>query len=317
MTIGNQGGSEQNLSRAERRRLEKRAQALPDTTRPPGRFDALRQKSQTGAFRFAVAFLALGFVILALSQSIPHEYGFLELGWLFTFSVYDLVLAMLGLSIAIAMASTLNRAMIIAGVFLAVMLVMLLFFDTIFFVIRDGPLGQVLYLIAPTAVVSAGIVLWLPASIRDQAAVVSAVIVSFSMSLFIGLDDMGVGIADFASGTLFSSLWLVLAPGLMLRQFAGPWLTIPARIIGSWLMVIAVVITVSLYMPNIPFAPPPPQLGTDTEQNYLDTMPDDGSGMDMPAETENQPAASDLPADTPGDPAADQPAGDQPAQGQP
>ncbi len=35
----------------------------------------------------------------------------------------------------------------------------------------------------------------------------------------------------------------------MLRPFRGRWLVIPARIIGSWLMVIGVIVTVSLYVP--------------------------------------------------------------------
>ncbi|MBP1850266.1 hypothetical protein [Rhizobium halophytocola] len=312
------GEAKPHLSRAERRRLEREAQKAPEQALPPsglaGRLPpALREKAATGGFRLAVGFLLLGFVILGLSQTIPHDYGFLELGWLFPFSVYDLVLAMLGLGVAVGMAASTRRAALIVAVFVVVMLPMLMFFDLIFTAVRESPLGNYLFLIAPGAVVSTGLVLWLPGRVRDHAALFASAFVSFAMSLFIGLDDMGVGIADFASGTLFSSIWLVAAPGFVLRQFAGPWLKIPARIVGSWLVVIAIVVTVSLYVPTVPFAPPPPQLGSDVEQNTMDMAPDGSLPGDViPQDILPQDVSPDdgmpdeaMPQDPPGDDGGD------------
>lgn len=216
----------------------------------------------SSGFRRSLWLLGAGFVLLLLSQGLPHDYGFLELGALFTFSVYDLALAMLGLSLGVAMVETRREFGWIIGVFLGVLLVMLTLFDTIFGLILSSPLGEVLYLIAPAAVISTGLSLWLVGRPRRWAVMIAAGLVAFSYSLFVGLDDLGVGLVDFASGTVMSALWLVLAPGLMLRHFRGPWLVIPSRIVGSWLIVIGVIVLVSLYMPlpvNAPSLPDPSQ----------------------------------------------------------
>ncbi|MCL6706235.1 hypothetical protein M8R20_04400 [Pseudomonas sp. R2.Fl] len=272
-------------SRAERRR---RQRLLAATGSPvpaePSRMDRFRETAKTPAFRWAAAWLALGFLVVLLSQAIPHDYGFLELGWLFTLSVYDLVLAMLGLSVCLAMAETPRRAAAIPVVFVAVLLPMLLFFDAVFGLIRETVLGYSLFLVAPAAVILTGLVLWLPGKWRDGAALVAAAVVAFSMSLFVGLDDLGVGISDFASGALFCSVWLVTAPGLLLRRFKGTWLTIPARILGSWLAVIGVVVGVSLYVPPKRIAPPPPQVG---DQNNIRL--DDGTVIEIPDPADEEP----------------------------
>ena len=252
------------LSRAERRRLSREGVAQLEA--PKAGWPRIRATMQTSTFRFAAAFFAAGLLIVFFSQVLPHDYGFLELGWLFTLSVYDLVLAMLGLSVAVAMAGTARRAAMIVVVFAAVMLPMLLVFDPIFTVIRESPLGQVLFLVAPAAVFCSGAVLWLPGKWRDHAAILASAIVSLSLALFIGLDDLGVGIADFASGAFFCALWLIIAPALLLRPFRGAWLTIPARIIGSWLIVISMIVTASLYVPDFQIAPQVPAMGDNAEQ---------------------------------------------------
>lgn len=272
-------------SRAERRRRHRlRASAGVSAPAQPSPKDRIRATTKTPAFRWAAAWLALGFVVVLLSQAIPHDYRFLELGWLFTLSVYDLVLAMLGLSVALSMAGTPRRAAAIPLVFVAVLLPMLIFFDEVFGLIRETVLGYNLFLVAPAAVILTGLVLWLPGKWRDHAALAAAAVVAFSMSLFVGLDDLGVGISDFASGALFCAVWLVTALGLLLRLFKGPWLTIPARILGSWLAVIGVVVGVSLYLPPKREAPPPPQTG---DQNNIQL--DDGTVIEIPDPSVEEP----------------------------
>ncbi|PPJ47440.1 hypothetical protein C0075_17985 [Rhizobium sp. KAs_5_22] len=221
---------------------------------------------------------------LLLSQGIPHDYGFLELGALFTLSVYDLALAMLGLALGAAMAETRRDFAAVVGVFLAVLVVMLTFFDPIFRVILSSPLGEVLYLIAPTAVMLTGASLWLTGRYRQWAVMLAAAVVAFAFSLFVGLDDIGVGLIDFAFGTVLSALWLVLAPALMLRHFRGPWLRIPSRIVGSWLVVIGIIVLVSLYVPMPLKAPALPDPSQPDGGAIELQIPDDGSAPTLNGE---------------------------------
>ncbi|MDH4442655.1 MAG: hypothetical protein QE284_19995 [Rhizobium sp.] len=218
----------------------------------------LRAGIATRGFRLAALLFLAGVLPVALALSIPHDFAFFELGFLFTLSIYDLVLAMLGLSVVVGMAEDRREIGWIAGVFLAVLLPMLVFFDTIFPVILQSPLGEELFLIAPVAVLLSGLALWLPRRLRAVGAPLASGVVGLSLSLFIGLDDFGIGIEEFAFTAVVGALWILLSPGLLLRPFRGPWLIIPARIIGSWLVVIAIIVTVSLYVPFSPDAPPLP-----------------------------------------------------------
>ncbi len=232
----------------------------------------------SSSFRWSISLLLFGFFFLLLSQTIPHDYGFMELGFLFTLSVYDIVLAMLGLAVACAMAPRAADMRNIVLVFFGVLAGMLMFFDPIFQAIFASPLGDYLFMIAPGAVMLTGASLWLSGAWRQRAVMLSAGVVAFSMSLFIGLDDLGIGIFDFTVGTVLCSLWLVVAPALPLRQFRGPWLTIPSRIVGSWLVVIGIIVLASLYVPlpvKAPALPDPtmPDGGTPMELQ----IPDDGS----------------------------------------
>ncbi|MGV8936271.1 MAG: hypothetical protein ACOH2J_04060 [Allorhizobium sp.] len=237
---------------------------------PSGRPDIARIV-RTNGFRAALGLFVFGFLLLLLSQAITHDYGFLELGGLFTLSIYDLVLAMLGLAVAFAMANTVWAGRAIVLSFLGVLLVMLYFFDAILNRIMTTLLGENLFLIAPTAVIVTGISLWLPGRFRRIGVPIAAGLVGFSFALFIGLDDLGIGIGDFTQGAVLTALWLILSPGLLLRQFRGDWLKIPSRIVGSWLSVIGVIVMVSLYVPVKDKAPPPPG-----------TAPAAGDGMGLP-----------------------------------
>ncbi|MDH4413773.1 MAG: hypothetical protein QE484_10720 [Rhizobium sp.] len=238
---------------------------------------------RTRAFQAAFLVFLAGVLTVAASLAIPHDFAFFELGYLFTLSIYDLVLAMLGLSVAIGMAERRGDVIAMATAFLGVIAPMLLFFDPIFSAILQSPLGHELFLIAPIAVMLSGVVLWLPGRIRRYAAPIAAAVVGFSFSLFIGLDDFGIGIQEFALAAVLGALWILAIPGLVLRPFRGAWLTIPARIIGSWLMVIAVIVTVSLYVPLAPDAPP-----------LADpSLPDGGVTLDAPGLPPLDPAIED------------------------
>lgn len=270
------------------------------------------------SFRRSLWLLNAGVIGLLLSQGIAHDYGFLELGALFTLSVYDLALAMLGLALGAAMAETRRDFAAVVGVFLGVLVVMLTFFDPIFRVILSSPLGEVLYLIAPTAVMLTGASLWLTGRYRQWAVMLASGVVAFSFSLFVGLDDIGVGLLDFAFGTVLSALWLVLAPALMLRHFRGPWLKIPSRIVGSWLVVIGIIVLVSLYVPMPLKAPALPDPSQPDGGAIELQIPEDGSapmlngevldldGAGEPQEPEAAPVTPEPPVAT--DPAPAQPA---------
>lgn len=248
---------------------------------------SMRDVIKTDRFKASALLAGFGLFLLAVSQSLPHDYGFAELGALFTFSVYDLVLAMLGIAVACAMMESAKQFAITIGVLTGVLAVMLLFFDPIFVAIRDSALGQVMYLIAPVAVAVTGLSLWLSGKWRDRAILLSAAIVAFSFSLFVGLDDFGVGIPVFAISSVLSTLWIILAPAFLLRCFKGPWLKIPSRILGSWLIVIAIIVTVSLYVP----LPIKTQPGVDLGQPNLETDGEDPGTTPMP--DANDPAFQD------------------------
>ncbi|MVA82077.1 hypothetical protein GOZ89_21920 [Agrobacterium vitis] len=240
---------------------EGQGKASPAAASGTDKWAQARRVMKTDRFRASALLAGFGLFLLAVSQSLPHDYGFTELGALFTFSVYDLVLAMLGIAVACAMMPSARQFAITIGVFLAVLSVMLLFFDPIFVAIRESALGQVLYLIAPVAVAITGASLWLSGRWRDRAMLASAAVVAFSFSLFLGLDDFGVGIPSFAIASVLSALWIILTPAFLLRCFKGPWLNIPSRILGSWLLVIAIIVTVSLYVPLPIKTQPPVDLG--------------------------------------------------------
>ncbi|TWD48201.1 hypothetical protein FB480_10932 [Agrobacterium vitis] len=250
-----------------------KAPSEPQATR-----SKIRQVMKTDRFKASALLAGFGLFLLAVSQSFPHDYGFAELGALFTFSVYDLVLAMLGIAVACAMMDRAKQFAITIGTFTGVLAVMLLFFDPIFNTIRDSALGNVLYLIAPVAVAITGASLWLSGKWRDRGILASVIIVAFSFSLFLGLDDFGVGIPVFAMSSVLSALWIILAPAFLLRCFKGEWLKIPSRILGSWLLVIAIIVTVSLYVP----LPIKTQPGTDLGQPNLSVDGED-PGLDDPA----------------------------------
>lgn len=253
---------------------------VPAGTRPD-----FRRILRSSSFRWSISLLLFGLFFLLLSQTIPHDYGFMELGFLFTLSVYDIVLAMLGLAVACAMAPRAADMRNIVLVFFCVLAGMLMFFDPIFQAIFASPLGDYLFLIAPGAVMLTGASLWLSGVWRQRAVMLASGVVAFSMSLFIGLDDLGIGIFDFTVGTVLCSLWLVVAPALPLRRFRGPWLTIPSRIVGSWLVVIGIIVLASLYVPlpmKAPALPDPtmPDGGTPMELQ----IPDDGSAPTLNGE---------------------------------
>ncbi|WP_159947141.1 hypothetical protein [Rhizobium sp. 18065] len=256
----------------------------------------------TAGFRWSLALFMAGVIIVALALSIPHEFAFFELGFLFTLSIYDLVLAMLGISVAVGMAGSRREIYLIVACFLGVMAPMMLAFDPIFHAILQSPLGETLFLIAPIAVMLAGVVLWLPARARRIGAPLAAGVVGFSLSLFIGLDDFGIGIQEFTLTAVLGALWILLAPGLLLRNFRGPWLTIPARIIGSWLVVIGIIVMVSLYVP----------LGNDAPALADPSMPDNGENG---GQNGSQNGQLDAPALPPLDPAVEEGLQDAPDSG--
>jgi hypothetical protein len=245
----------------------------------------------TRDFKLALLLFLAGVLPIAAALSIPHDFAFFELGFLFTLSIYDLVLALLGLSVVVGMAERGRDIGWIGLAFLGVLLPMLVFFDAIFPVILQSPLGDELFLIAPVAVLLSGLALWLPNRFRVVGAGLAAAVVALSLSLFIGLDDFGIGIKEFATTAVLGAVWILLSPGLLLRPFRGAWLIIPARIIGSWLVVIAIIVTVSLYVPLSVSQPP-----------LVDpTLPDAGIGsLDDPGLSPLDPAIEEGLEEAPG-----------------
>lgn len=227
--------------------------AAPGEAPGAARFDGAALLARP-SFRVAAALAAIGPLLLLVSQAIAHDYGFFELGGLFTLSIYDLVLGMLGLS-ACGARCTARQFVAVVAVFAAVAVTVLLWFDPVFETIVAWGLDEDLFLVTPLTVMLIGASLWVPAPLRFAGAVLAAALTGLDLALFIGLDDIGVGIPVFAAGAMLSALWLIVAPGLLLRQFDRTWLTIPGRIVGSWLMVIGAIVLASMYAPQPVVAP--------------------------------------------------------------
>lgn len=181
-------------------------------------------------------------LLVAVSQAVPHIYFFGELGFLFTFTVYDIALALLGLGVLCAGLASERQFHLVVGVFCAALLLSLFDFIALWQVFLAYGLDDWIYLVTPVSVGLTGVSLWLPERLRYGAALVLAVLLAFDIALFIGLQEFARNINVFSFGAIVSAVWLLAAPAFLLRHFKRPWLPIAGRILGSWLVAIELLI---------------------------------------------------------------------------
>lgn len=179
---------------------------------------------------------------VAVSQAVPHIYFFGELGFLFTFTVYDIALALLGLGVLCAGLASNRQFHIVVGVFCAALLLSLFDFIGLWQVFLAYGLEDRIYLVTPVSVGLTGVSLWLPERFRYGAAMALAVLLAFDIALFIGLQEFARNINVFSFGAMIAAVWILVAPAFLLRHLKRPWLPIAGRILGSWLVAIELLI---------------------------------------------------------------------------
>ncbi len=192
--------------------------------------------------RMAVPLFLSAPLAVLVSQTVPHIYAFGELGFLFTFTVYDVALAILGLGLLCAGFGTVRQFAAVAAVFAGALVLSLADFVGLWKVFLRHGLDEQIYLVTPVAVGLTGASLWLPQRLRYPAAILLAVLLAFDLALFIGLQEFAYDLNAFSLGGVVAAAWILLAPAFLLRQFRRPWLTIAGRILGSWLVAIELLI---------------------------------------------------------------------------
>ncbi|NRP74665.1 hypothetical protein ILFOPFJJ_05587 [Ensifer psoraleae] len=186
--------------------------------------------------------------LIAASQLIPHDFFFPEMGALFTLSVYDVALAMVGLSLNSAQVPDIRFSLSLIALFLCALLPTVQFTEPLLRFLERLAIDGNLYALPPSAVVLTGLGLWAPDRWRRAACLTVAPLLGFTLGLFIGLEDLAI--FSFICGAITSALWCLIAPSLLARHFipARP-LRIAARILGSWLLVIGLIVFLTALLP--------------------------------------------------------------------
>ena len=235
------------VSRSKRRKANPARDASGTTVRPkaedarPPLFARWLEPGRNHLPAAVLLFLAAPAAVL-VSQTVPHIYGFGELGFLFPFTVYDVALAILGLGFICAGFETTRQFLTVGAVFVAMLVLSLADFVGLWQVFLHHGLDEQIYLVTPAAVGLTGVSLWLPRPLRYPAALVLAVLLAFDLALFVGLQEFAYDLNVFSIGGVLAAGWILLSPAFLLRQFRRPWLTIAGRILGSWLVAIELLI---------------------------------------------------------------------------
>lgn len=241
------------VSRSRRRKTGAARDASGTTVRPaegaaPSPYRQWLAPGQRHLRAAVLIFLTAPAAVL-VSQTVPHIYAFGELGFLFTFTVYDVALAILGLSLLCAGLSTNRRFAVVSALFVVTLVAALADFVGVWQVFLHHGIDEQIYLVTPAAVGLTGASLWLPQRLRYPAALLLAVLLALDLSLFIGLQEFTYNLNVFSIGGILAASWILVAPAFLLRQFKRPWLTVAGRILGSWLVAIELLIFAFAVMP--------------------------------------------------------------------
>ncbi|MEW5420831.1 hypothetical protein [Amorphus sp. 3PC139-8] len=115
-----------------------------------------------------------------------------------------------------------------------------------------------LFFTFPISSVAAGLVLLAPSAIRQWLLPLAALIAGAVLAVATKITDPTLhDPAIFVTGVVVA-VWTLVAVGLTVRGFRRPWFSIPARILGSWLVAIGVLFggAALLARPPLPELPP-------------------------------------------------------------
>jgi hypothetical protein len=128
--------------------------------------------------------------------------------------------------------------------------------------------------IGPAACVLVGIVLAAPRLVRFLLLPPTAIVSGATLGLVVNLNDPSVEQWYYSGGAVLAGLWLVFPPLITWRHFERPWLVIPSRIFGSWLIAIGVMLAGAQLIPRpAPPLPPGPAAAPSEPGAPLSTFP--------------------------------------------
>jgi hypothetical protein len=119
------------------------------------------------------------------------------------------------------------------------------------------------FLTGPVACFAAGLALAPPEKLRQAILPAAAAIVGAMLMFAIRVTDPSLHNPAFPLSGITISAWIVVAIALTTHAFRRGWFTIPARILGSWLLAVGLLYGGASLIPKrapvLPVAPPPPQ----------------------------------------------------------
>jgi hypothetical protein len=201
--------------------------------------------------------------------------GMLERGALAVLLGYPRALPLLGLGCALALvrgrATALAAGLAVLGIWLG-----LEYRDLLINTAISGAATRVrLGLPGPISCLAVGVVLAAPTGLRSWLLFPAAIMVGAMLAIGIKLVDPSFHDPDFLRGALAASLWLVGAVGLTVHLVHARWLGIAARIFGSWLIAIGLMLVASILVPRPTIGAAPPQPAQALERTgSLDLFPD-------------------------------------------
>jgi hypothetical protein len=186
----------------------------------------------------------------------------------------DRVVPLAGLGVAIALAHGRHVAVALATFLLGVVLG-ISFRDWYLSLMADVPgVTTHLFLTGPVSALAAGLPLILPARVRPWILPVAAMLIGAMLGVATTLTDPTLHDPAIPMIAILIALWIVAAIGLSGHAFWHGWFPIAARILGSWLIAIGLLLggaAIAARSPvPAPLPPPPPPL-TEGRANRLGT----------------------------------------------
>ncbi|MBZ9708850.1 hypothetical protein LB543_19200 [Mesorhizobium sp. ESP7-2] len=183
------------------------------------------------------------------------------------------VMPLAGLGVAIALARGRHVAVALATFLLGVVLG-IAFRDRYLAIMADVPgVTTHLFLTGPVSALTAGLLLILPARVRRWILPVGAMLIGAMLGVATTLTDPTLHDPAISMIATLIGLWILAAIGLSGHAFWHGWFPIAARILGSWLIAIGLLLggAAIASKPPVLAPPPPPASLTEGGANRFET----------------------------------------------
>jgi len=165
----------------------------------------------------------------------------IESGALYPLLTYDQALPLFGIGFAFGLAP-MRLAILTILFFVAGLALGLSLEDRLLDFFTDSGWLSALSLLGPLSCVIVGIALISSGSLRAWILAPAAVAFGTAFGFAVGLNDTSIDDWGYATGATITGLWLASLSMMLARRFEGAWIQIAARILGSWLMAIGVML---------------------------------------------------------------------------